>query len=105
MFWKILFFISFAICFSCALFQVLMILELFFLYPHTVSVDIGYKEYLTLPGITFCSSIGVRRSELKKMDGFNVKFEATKGVKEQEVLDIYYQKYMSTTTINNLIIK
>ena len=104
LFWKIIFFISLAICFACALYQVIMILQIFFQYPHTVSVDIGYKENLTFPGITFCSSIGVRRSELKKMDGFTEKFEAKENEnKRQEVLDKYYQDYMEKTTINNLI--
>ena len=115
--WKVCYCICFLICFACAMYQTGMLLNIYFKYPYSVAVNILTKPNITLPGITFCSSIGVRRSSLEKMPGFGVQMRelerqselmnktTVSGSKKQKLLDKYYIEYLNITPIDTLIVE
>lgn len=113
--WQVVFVLCFLICFGCALYQVIILLQIYLKYPYTVAVSIQTNERITLPGITFCSSIGVRRSALEKMKGFTQtikdleeEFNKTGRIdktKRQEAVDVFYFKYMKDTPLDMMAIQ
>ena len=109
--WRILYLLCFSLCFIEASYQVVTLLDIYFRYPLTVSVSVETKPNLTLPGITFCSSIGVRKSGLEKMDDFvaiqelSEKTSANKSASEkQTVLDYFYYSFLEKTPLDQLIV-
>ena len=114
--WNILFITCVALCFIEAFYQVARLLDIYFRYPFTVSVSVESKPNLTLPGITFCSSIGVRKSGVEAMPGFSYAMQEmlNKIVQEnntkvtdpekQKLLDYFYFSYLEKTPIDTLIV-
>ena len=110
--WNVAYVVCFMICFAGTTYQVLMILNLYFSYPCDVSVGIITKENITLPGITFCSSIGVKRSGLETMDGFKEELESLErqegdnnvtSKEKQQLMIKYYFKFIETTPLDSMI--
>ena len=71
---KVTFYLIFAACLAGAAYQSGMLLDIYFRYPTSVTVGIKSKPKIELPGITFCSSVEVKRSGLKAVQG---SFETT----------------------------
>jgi hypothetical protein len=112
--WKIVYFLFFVICLLGATSQIGKLLDIYFRYLTSVAVSIQSMTSITLPGITFCSSIGVRRSGLESMDGFKEELSCMKrsmenqnetltSKKNQELLDKYYYKVLDQMPIDSLI--
>ena len=58
------------LCIVGGLYQIITLMEIFFKYPVNVVVSIDPADSIELPGITLCSSVGVRRSSLLSFPGF-----------------------------------
>lgn len=115
MVWRVLWCLSFLVFFLAAMYQCGGLLDIYFKYPYTVSVSVDSSPLITLPGITFCSSLGVRKTSLEAMPGFNDSVaaladrvnkdlnESVTDVMRQEIYDTYYSKYMDETTVQSII--
>lgn len=113
--WKLIYLVCFAVCFTQAFYQAAKLLDIYFKYPTTVAVSVESKPNLTLPGITFCSSIGVRKSDLLMMPGFEYAMkEMTRKIliennasvtnsEKQKVLDYFHFEYLEKTPLDQVV--
>ncbi|KAI1299779.1 hypothetical protein HDE_03707 [Halotydeus destructor] len=93
---------------GCA-YETISILDLYFSFPYNVMVSIQSDTDVSLPGITFCSDIGVRLSSLQEMEGFNEKMKQLKenncSEEQQQILDEYSLKFRREKSVETLLRK
>src|SRR6185503_3248806 len=94
--WKLVELSAFLICFTITLYQCVIIFTIYLKHPYTVAISIDMQEKLRLPGITICSGIGVKRSEVQNMKEFKHEYDLVKArgnmnnETEQELLNRFY---------------
>ena len=107
------------VCLGIALYQVAILVDLFFKYPVTVSISTEMKKQLKFPGITLCTSDGISASEftmnhgqayenltLARLMELNLTANATLPLFDrQEILNNMYSNFILNTDLPDLVIK
>ncbi|KAI1287514.1 hypothetical protein HDE_10328 [Halotydeus destructor] len=91
---------------GCA-YQAISIVKLYLGFPYNVVVSIKVETNVTLPGITFCSNLGVQKSSLQDMEGFEDEMNelTDNDLDKQRLLDEYSLQFRRKTSIETLLDK
>lgn len=116
---KFLHLVTVAVCMSVAMYQVGILIDLFFKYPVTISISYERLKELEFPGVTLCTSDGISAKVImeyndglydslvqSRKESLNLDSNASLPMyHQQEILNLVYSNFVTMTDLPDLVVK